>query len=57
MSQEETKNNAESTEEKALSDIIRASVYESTDKNDSGGVTRTRIYCFETNKPILPEGR
>ena len=55
MSQEETKNNAESTEEKALSDIIRASVYESTDKNDSGGVTRTRMYCFETNKPILPK--
>jgi hypothetical protein len=32
---------------------IRAEIYESVDKMKNGGTLHTRIYCFQTDKPIL----
>lgn len=52
MSKEERKN-TEAVEKGAQEQTLKASVYESTDNKDSGRVIHTRIYCFETNQPIL----
>lgn len=32
---------------------LRAEIYESVDKMKNGGTLHTRIYCFQTDKPIL----
>lgn len=32
---------------------MRAEIYESVDKLKNGGTLYTRIYCFQTDKPIL----
>jgi hypothetical protein len=34
---------------------MRAEIYESVDKMKNGGTLYTRIYCFQTDKPILGE--
>jgi hypothetical protein len=31
---------------------VKASIYECTDTKSDGGTVHTRIYCFETNRPI-----
>lgn len=32
---------------------IQAVIYESVDKKEGGGELRTKIYCFQTNYPIV----
>jgi hypothetical protein len=32
---------------------IKAEIFESVDKMKNGGTLHTRIYCFQTDKPIL----
>lgn len=32
---------------------MRASIYEATEQREDGGVIHTKIYCFDTDKPIL----
>jgi len=44
------------TDKKSDKSNIRAAIYESTDKKEDGGIIHTRIYCFQTNQPILKNG-
>lgn len=32
---------------------LQATIYESVDKKKDGGELRTKIYCFQTNYPIV----
>ena len=43
---------APSATEKTDASPVKASVYECTDPKPDGGTIHTRIYCFETNRPI-----
>ena len=40
------------TEKTPPASPVKASVYECTDAKSDGGTIHTRIYCFETNRPV-----
>lgn len=54
MPKKEEKGN-DKTEKETQGKAMRASIYEATEQRESGGVVHTKIYCFDTDKPILKQ--